>query len=507
MNVAVGRETATRAIDAGQARFAALKHRWMQNDGLRHLLPQALLIALMVLYFFTFERLVWARHVHFNTYDYDLGLNSQASWLLANGRGFMTTRGMQVFGHHFSPGYLLFAPAYWLGAGAQFLGVVNTAAITLGAVPLYALGRHHLKSDWFGLGIATAYLFHFLPQWLIWESFHPENIAMPALFAAFYFATTRRWRWYWVAVVFALLWKEDVALVVVMLGIFVFFFFKNRRVGALTFAAGATWFLIATKLIQPYFSPAGAVYDSLFGPLGSSGTDVVLNSVRHPAVVARTLGNNGAEGGAYALIRAYGFVPLGGAVVFMLGIPQTVIDFLSVEAFTRDPRTHYFTLPFVAITLAATWVLGNRRRASIAWVLLFVMLIGVAATKNEGVGPWTFNSTKGFWPQHDTPVQDDLREALRLIPAEAGVSANDFLVPHLSERPQIYTFPNPWKSSYYGPGGKDLRGDESAVDYLIVKTDVFNEQDTALFSQIRDSGEFEVIYDKDPVYVLRRRTG
>jgi uncharacterized membrane protein len=262
MNLAAGRETATRAIDAGQARFATLKHRWMQNDGLRHLLPQALLIALMVLYYYTFERLVWARHVHFNTYDYDLGLNSQASWLLANGRGFMTTRGMQVFGHHFSPGYLLFAPAYWLGAGAQFLGVVNTAAITLGAVPLYALGRHHLKSDWFGLGIATAYLFHFLPQWLIWESFHPENIAMPALFAAFYFATTRRWRWYWVAVVFALLWKEDVALVVVMLGIFVFFFFKNRRVGALTFAAGATWFLIATKLIQPYFSPAGAVYDS-----------------------------------------------------------------------------------------------------------------------------------------------------------------------------------------------------------------------------------------------------
>ena len=149
--------------------------------------------------------------------------------------------------------------------------------MTLGAVPIFALGRHHLKSDWFGLGLAIAYLFHFLPQWLIWETFHPENIAMPALFAAFYFATTRRWRWYRAAVVFALLWKEDVSLFVMMLGIFVFFF-KSRRIGVMTFAAGVTWFVIATKVIQPYFSPAGAVSDSLFRTLGSSGTEVVFNS-------------------------------------------------------------------------------------------------------------------------------------------------------------------------------------------------------------------------------------
>ena len=493
-----------RALERGHAQFASLKRSWMTRDGLRHTLPQAILIALVILYFVTFERLVWARHVHFNTYDYDLGLNSQASWLLANGRGFMTTRGMQVFGHHVSPGYYLFAPAYWLGAGPQFLDIVNTLAVTLGAVPIFALGRHHLKSDWFGLGLAAAYLFHFLPQWLIWETFHPENIAMPVLFAAFFFVTTRRWRWYWVAVVFALLWKEDVSLFVMMLGIFVFFFFNSRRVGVITFATGVTWFVIATKVIQPYFSPAGAVYDSLFGTLGSSGTEVVFNSVRHPAVVARALGNRGAENGALTLIRAYGFVPFGGAVVFMLGLPQHVINFLSIQSFTQNPHTHYFVLPFVAITLAATGVMGNRRRASVAWVLLFVMLAGVAATKNEGVGPWTANSTKGFWPQQDSVEQGEIREALRLIPANAGVSANDFMVPHLSERPQIYTFPNPWRSSYYGPGGKNLKGNEAAVEYLIVKVDQFNDNDRALFDQIRASGEFEVIYDKDPIFVLHR---
>jgi len=497
------RDRLTQVNEVGRSRFGALKAWWMERDGLRHTLPQAVFIALLVLYFLVFERLVWARHAHFNTFDYDLGLNDQASWLLAHGRGFMTTRGMQVFGHHATVGYYLFAPAYWLGANAQFLDVVNTAAVTLGAVPLYALGRRAMKSDWFALGVAVAYLFHFLPQWLIWETFHPENMAIPALFAAFYFATTRRWRWYWVAVVFALLWKEDVALFVMMLGIFVFFF-KARRIGVLTFGAAFGWFLLATKVMAPYFSPAGAVYDSLFGPLGSSGTEVVFNSIRHPAVVARTLGNNGAEGGLLSLVRGYGFVPFGGAVVFMLGAPQWVIDYLSIESFTYNPRTHYFTLPFVAVTLAATWVLSNRRRRSVAWVLLFVMLAGVLATKNEGVGPWTANAAKGYWPQSDSADQVELREALHLIPGGAGVSVNDFLVPHLTERPVVYTFPNPWRSSYYGPGGKGLKGDPAQVDYVMVKVDGFSPEDRALFEQVRSSGEFETIYAKDNVYVLHR---
>jgi Predicted membrane protein (DUF2079) len=99
------------------------------------------------------------------------------------------------------------------------------------------------------------------------------------------------------------------------------------------------------------------------------------------------------------------------------------------------------------------------------------------------------------------------QKALRLVPGDAGVAANDFLVPHLSERPQVYTFPNPWRSSYYGPGGKDLKGDESAVEYVVVKVDQFNDADRALFDQVRSSGEFDTIYEKDPIYVLHRRAG
>jgi len=494
-------------VDRVAARFDSAKGWWMGKPYLRHTLPQAALIALIILYFLIFERLVWARHVNFNTFDYDLGYNSQAAWLLAHGRGFNSIRGMQVLGHHVSPGFYLFAPVYWLGGGAQFLDVVNTAAVTLGAVPLFFIGRHRLKSDWFGLGLAAAYLFHYMPQWLIQETFHPENLAIAALFAAFYFAMTRSWRWYWVAVVFALLWKEDVALVVTMLGIFTFFFFKCRRVGAVTFGLGLVWFVIATKVVEPYFSPAGAVYDSLFGPLGSSATEAVINSVRHPEIVARTLASHGAENGALKLIRGYGFVPFGGAVVFILGVPQHVINFLTAQSFTYDPLTHYFAMPFVAVTLAATWVLGNRRRSSVAWVLLFVMLLGVFATKNEGVGPWTVNSHKGYWTQNGQPWKHDADEALKLIPADVAVAAYYGFVPHISERPLIYTYPNPWSPSNYGPGGAGLTADPSTVQYVMLLTSSLNADDRTQYEKLRASGEFEVVYDHPPIVLMHRISG
>src|SRR4051812_39469526 len=97
-------------VGVGTERFATVKAWYLRHDLLRRTLPQAMMIALLLLFSLTFERLVWARHAHFNTFDYDLGLNSQAAWLIAHGRGFMTVRGMQVFGHHVSPGYYLFAP-------------------------------------------------------------------------------------------------------------------------------------------------------------------------------------------------------------------------------------------------------------------------------------------------------------------------------------------------------------------------------------------------------------
>src|SRR5262245_44525610 len=77
----------------------------------------------------TFGVLVVRRHHGFWDVDFDMGIQDQSIWLLAHGRGFMTVRGLQVFGHHATPAYYLLVPAYWLGAGPDVLNVFQVVVL------------------------------------------------------------------------------------------------------------------------------------------------------------------------------------------------------------------------------------------------------------------------------------------------------------------------------------------------------------------------------------------
>ena len=99
---------------------------------------------------------------------------------------------------------------------------------------------------------------------------------------ALYFASTGKWRNYALCIVGALIWKEDVALATGVLGLAVALGFRQIRIGLVTIIGSVAWFAVATKLIIPYFSPSGAVFDSLFGPFGSSATELVRNAGSAP---------------------------------------------------------------------------------------------------------------------------------------------------------------------------------------------------------------------------------
>ena len=116
--------------------------------------------------------------------------------------------------------------------------------ITLGVVPIYLLGRYRMLSPWSAAALAAAFLLHPALQFFTAELFHPETIALTPLLMAYLCATKRSWRWFAFWAIFAVMWKEDVALAVVMLGIIIALRSKNssggkqisnRTVGSITF--------------------------------------------------------------------------------------------------------------------------------------------------------------------------------------------------------------------------------------------------------------------------------
>jgi len=506
----VATDTITRLTDRAtywlSARGRSIGEWWMPKGDLRRIVPRVAAVALAVIYFAIFYRLVWLRHDRFGTFDYDLGMYDQGIWLLSKGSGFMTVRGMQVFGHHANLGFLLFVPAYWLGAGPHFLNFMNTLGVVACVLPIYLLGRHHLRSDWAGFWLSAAYLFHYVPQWMIQETFHPENLAAPFIFGAFWFATTKRWKPYWWCIALALIWKEDVALVVAMMGVLVFFMFGDRRRGVWTLAVGAGWFVVATKGIIPYFSPDGAVFDGLFGALGNSATDVVITSITHPTLAGEALAEHGADKGALQMMRPFAFAAIPSPHVLLLGLPQHLVNFLSAQSFTWNTTAHYAMFPFVAVTLASIRTVATRSRKWVQWGVIAAMLCGVALTADQGAGPWSANYTSEVWAYNDTAQNRAVREMIRKIPGDAAVSADYYIVPHLAHRREIYTFPNPWISSNFGVNGRPTRS-PGRVDYVIANKDPMTGDVRDTFDQLLEGSEFTIVDRSDDLYLLKRVNG
>jgi hypothetical protein len=94
-------------------------------------------------------------------------------------------------------------------------------------------------------------------------------------------------------------------------------------------------------------------------------------------------------------------------------------------------------------------------------------------------------------------------EALHRVPAGAAVSASYNLVAQLSERAEIYSFPNPWETRNFGIDGWPRR-DPARVQWLVVDRAVLGPPDRALLDQILASGKFRVVYDRDDYVVARR---
>ena len=85
------------------------------------------------------------------------------------------------------------------------------------------------------------------------------------------------------------------------------------------------------------------------------------------------------------------------------------------------------------------------------------------------------------------------------------------MVPHLSQRAEIYSFPNPWRPTNWGVPGAAARSPER-VEWLVIDRQVLDAEAAALLQSIlngrADRGpRFRVVLDRADVLVARRVRG
>lgn len=477
-----------------------------------------MVVAVACFWLIVLGRLAILRQNRFATFDFDTGIYNQYLWQIAHGRTANTVRGVSFFGHHAQFGFFLLAPLVWLGAGPNLWSVLNAAALAACAPILYVIARDSFGRPWIGAAVGLMWLAQPSVQWWVWEGFHPEIMAVPFLFATWLFGqrivalrldhlVVPRKLWWTFAACFlgAIMWKEDLALALVGMGI-VWIVKRQWRFGATVALVAALWFAIFGAWMVPSVA-GGTVYSGIYGDLGATPSEMVVNSIKDPSLLADRWRDNDAVAYSSRLHESVGYVSVLSPVTWVIGASQWFANISSAAGFTWDAHFRYQAIPTVAIMISfieAAWWLMRKRR----WLGEAAVIIGLSAALwtswAHGAGPWSpSNYRAGYWPLTANASQRFNEAAIRRVGPNDGVAADYLLVPHLTHRETIYTFPNPWKNSNYGVTN-EARGNPAKVQWVIMDTSLLGEGDRGLYASLTSSGEFVLVSRQGTIEVLHR---
>ncbi len=470
----------------------------------------ALAVAVVV-WIIVFAQLLVQRHNRFGTYSFDLGVYDQSVWLLSRFKDpFITVRGLNQWGFHANFLLYLFVPFYWLGAGPNLLNIAFVLSLGLGAYPVYRIGRHYFANPIYGVVFGVLYLINPTLQFMTWETFHPDGMAILPMLFAWWFFLERRWGMYAFACVAAVLWKEDVALATAALGLFIFLFAKGDRLkGLATIVASAIYFQFINNIFLGHFNGDAAFYNDWFGELGNSPVEIAGNMIRHPDMVFSRFREPSASEYVWKLLTPFGWLPVLSIGSAFIAIPQLLANVLANQTFFRDYRYHYASMILVGLTIASqnsVRLFGSLSRGR-KWLAMGILVVcGVRTAQLWGVGPLTENYNAGFWAHHENPVDDSRREALDMIPDGASVSGIYYLLVHTTQRVGAYDYPNPFIPRNWGLAGENV-DDPATVDFVLVERGIIapDPTSTGLFEALTEpGGQFEIVFERDGVVLAER---
>lgn len=417
--------------------------------------------AMMVAYALFFGTLVVLQHNAFQTTAFDLGNVDQAVWNTIHGRPFAMTNieGLtNRLGTHVEPILLPVSLLYLVWSDPRALLLLQTVVIALGAWPVHRLAWRALSGQDRAPGAASQGVFAeevlpllFAAVYLLMPAlqsanlfdFHAVALAPTFFLLAFYCLETRRWGGYALFALLTMSCKEDMPLLVAMLGLYALVVRRERVVGLATVGVAGAWFLAAVGWIMPHFDTRGvSPLANRYAYLGDGPLEMGLTLLTRPGVAWEQFAAAGGPTYLRDLLAPVAFLSLLAPQVLALALPPLLVNLLSTDGFMHQLQGFHYgvtLVPAVVVSAAygAGWLLRRFRGAR--WLPIGVAAV-LAATSliyhvGHGYTPLAADFA-GTWPT----VTDHHRlgEAMaRDIDPEAPLAALPYLNPHASQRQQL----------------------------------------------------------------------
>lgn len=484
--------------------------------------PLQVLIVIISLWWLVFGFLVLRQHQGLRTQLDDLGNMAQPLWNSLQGRFMEYSNTAEYQGiyssrlaGHANYIFILLIPLYGLWPDPQVLLITQVFVVGLGAIPLYLLGRRLFKaSGWLALVAPVLYLINPGLHDAVFYDMHAIVIAAPLLLAAVYFLVTERLEWFGVFALLFALCKEDTALVLVMLGVWFYWYRRNWKVSGAIVISALSFFMINLFILMPSFQDqrGHVLISDRYGHLGGSVGGIVTTLLTQPHLIVADLMAKDLPGYTWQLLVGFGLLPLLSPASIM-ALPHIAINLLSNNPITSQVYGYYYTAPILAVfSLSSLLSLKAWKKSWLGLTTkqLALIILLVAMINSWWYSPLPFSRT-GLWREYQlTLAASQLESVQSLIPEDASLTVQNNLGPHFVNRRDLVRFPYRIDSSEYilifleEPYG--VVRDRPRQRNFVHLSQLFPQQYYDYGASLFASDQLGLIYAQDGYYLFERGT-
>ena len=452
--------------------------------------PNAVTLLAIGLYVAVFTSMNWQLYWNLQLPHGDSAMYEEHLWNLTHGKGFRSYLDQGLFlGEHIQVIHVLLTPLHLIWPSHLLLELAESFALAMGAWPVYMLTLRHSQSRKTATALALAWLLYFpthhLDISIDFKTFRPMSLGVPALMFALESLDRCRWKSGSLWLILALSAKEDFAVVIATLGIWIAVTSligprdtadsnpangkseattgRGQFVFGLSVAAASTMYvLLAVTVLIPFFRDGAAVhYTRYFGDLGQSPADIVKTAVEDPLRVLKRLFS--ARSGVYAVLLMLPLAGLPFRSLSRLAVAGPWFGILCLLELTADASAgqellvpfHHFhasIVPIIFWAAAARPLLSAQTHATVTTRQTWWPRMAACAALTSGlfysIGPLGssfWDSGAPFFWKTAYVVDDRARlfdRVIEHIPETARVASTDFVHPRFTHHERSYDYSN-----------------------------------------------------------------
>lgn len=417
---------------------------------------------------------------------------------------YIQANGSSLLGLHSWLIWYLVYPLFRIWSSYYWLLIITKVAIGVAAIPIYLLARRFFST---GVGILLV-LLYLLNRTVISQAgagHISEQDFLPALFiSTVYFWQVKRYLPFLLFGMLAMLVREDVGVMIALLGLLSAWKRYEARWWLVPTLAGTAWFVVMLFFLIPHMNPSGAFRpDVVYSDIGSDSGLLATLLFKPWVVIQQMLSTAQHFSTLYSLLASFGYGAFLLSPMFVIALP----GILETLLLSQPNLSHYNSLmitaalmPSLIYGLVQVDRLSHRRWGRDA--ALAVVILSLCSTFSLNASWFTM---KQLQPRHN---YETALEILDRVPADASAIMPNYMIVRSGGNPNVRTY-NQANYELVQEGAIDVEQDYVILDNEKIPAEWKNIDYYRGLLQLREdmasAPDFTLVVDRDD-YLFYVRT-